>query len=104
MVSAQKRVRPGRCAAERFVLDDGRVVEHFLLDALVLHAVIRASPDAFEIKNFALAVARSAARAVALVLGALRFGTEERDVGKRAIAAVFAFEHRDFARMFEHAQ
>src|SRR5688500_7149107 len=104
MIHAAEGVPPGRRVAERLVLDDRRVFEQLLLAALALQTVVRARPDALEVGHLALAVARAAAGAVALVLGALRLGAEERDVGQRAVAAVLALEHRAFRRELEHAQ
>ena len=80
------------------------MIEQLLLAAFVFHAVIRPAPDALEIVDFAFAVARSAAGAIALVLRALRFRAEKRNVRQRAIAAILAAEHRGFARMFQNPQ
>ena len=104
MVAAEEGVGPAGGAAEGLVLDDRGVLEHVLLVAFVLGAVVGAAPDAFEVGDFAQAVAGSAAGAVALVLGALGFGAEVFDVGERAVAAVFAAEHGGFAGVLEDAE
>ena len=104
VIAAEQGVGPARRAAQRFILDHRRVDKHLGLAAFVFEAVIGAAPDAFEIVDFALAVARPAARTVALVFRALAFGAEERDVGQGTVAAVLAAEHRGFAPVLEHAQ
>ena len=78
----QVGVAPTGGAAEGFILDHWGMFEHVLLAAFVFEAVVGAGPDALKIVDFALAVARAAAGAIALVFGALGFGAEERDVGQ----------------------
>src|SRR5690242_9056893 len=105
MVAGEQGVGPARRAAQVLVLNDRGVIEQILCVTLVmLHAVVGAAPDAFEVVNFAQPVARSATRAIALVLGALRFGAEEGDVRQRAIAAVLAAEHRRLGGVLQDAQ
>src|SRR5438552_3784017 len=77
MIDAAKRVPPSRGVAERLILHDRRVGEQIPLATLGLEAVVSARPDALKVGDFAFPVARSAARAVALVLGALRLRAEK---------------------------
>ena len=104
VITLKQRVRPARGSTQAFVLNHGGVGEQFVFDAFVFQAVVGLGPDTFELGDFTLAVACSAARAIALILRALRFGAEERDIRQRAVATVFAAEHRGFAGVFEHAQ
>src|SRR3954452_20438501 len=104
MINAAEGVRPCRRAAQRLVLHDGRMREQLLLAIFRFQAVVGAGPDALELADLAFAVACSAAGAIALVLGALRFGAQERDVRQRAVAAVPAAEHDRLRSLFEHAK
>ena len=80
------------------------MIEHVLFGSLVLRPVVRPAPDALEVGYLAQPIACSAARAVALVLGALRFGAEKRDVRQRAVAAILAVKHRGLARVLQYPQ
>ena len=105
MVPPKPIIRPGGSSAQSLILDDGRMIQQFLLLAIVLQPLVSAQPDAIAVAvHLATAFARAAARTVALVFRALRFGTQERDVRQRAIAAVFAAKHRRFAGMLDDSQ
>src|SRR4051794_373254 len=101
VVAAEERIRPGTRAAERVVLHDGRGVEHRLLLAVLLQALVGLRPDALGVVDLAEPVARAAARAVPLVLRALRLRADVGDVGQRAVAAVLAAEHRHLRRLLD---
>src|SRR5476649_655065 len=93
MVAAEPVVGPRRGAAEALVLDDGRVGKEFGFATVVLQPLVGTQPDAVAVAvDLAAAVARAAARAIALVLRALRLGAEVRDLGERAVAAILAAE------------
>ena len=66
------------------------MVEHRQFSTLEFQTVIGTRPDALKIVDLAQAVTRAAARPVALVLGALRFRAEVRDVGQRTVTTVLA--------------
>ena len=77
--------------------------QEVLLAPFVLEPVVGPGPDALEVVDFAEAVARAAAGAVALIFGALGFRAEEGDIGEGAIAAVLAGEECGFGKMFDEA-
>ena len=80
------------------------MLQQFRLVAFVLQPFVRTVPDAIAVTlHFAAAVARAAARAVPLVLGALRFRTQKRNVRQRTIPAIFALKENGFADMFQQA-
>ena len=101
VVAAEERVRPGARPGQRVVLDDDRAVEHRLLLAVGLEPLVRLRPDALGVVDLAQAVARPAARAVALVLRALRLRADVGDLGERAVAAVLAGEQRHLGGLLE---
>src|SRR5829696_6408181 len=69
-----KRVAPTGGVAQSLILNDRRVGEHILLAALGLEPVVGPGPDAVEVSDLALPVARAAARSVPLILRTLRLG------------------------------
>ena len=70
-----------------------------LLFAIGFEAVVRTRPNAVLVADFALALARATAGAVALVFDALRFRAQVGDVRQRAIATVAAVKSGDFERV-----
>jgi len=75
--------------------------EQGLFFAIVFQPLVGAQPDAVAVTvHFATAFPRPAAGTVPLVLGALGFRTEERNVRQGTIAAIFALEQNGFAEMF----
>src|SRR3954447_13202772 len=90
---------------QRVVLDHRWALEHRRLLAVRLEAIVGERPDAGLLADLAEAVlAGPAARAVALVLRALRLRAEVGDVGQRAVATVAALEHRALRRLLGHVQ
>src|SRR4029453_1552069 len=79
---------------EGVVLDHDGAVEHGLLFPEGLQPLVSLRPDALSVVNLAESVAGTPARAVSLVLGALRFGAHVCDLRERAVAAVLAAEER----------
>ena len=93
VVPPEPVIRPSGSAAKPLVLDDGRVLEKVLLLAVRFEAFVGAKPDAVTIAlDFAAAGLGSAARPVALILCALRFGAQKGDFRQRAVAAIVAIE------------
>ena len=113
-VMARTRSESWSCSSSAFAQLDvprsdsswitGAWSKQILFSAFELQAVVGPAPDALEIVDFALAVARAAAGAVALILGTLRFGTKECDVGQRTVAAVLAAEKGRLAGLLQDAQ
>src|SRR5579875_3266230 len=101
MVAAEEGVRPGARPLEAVVLDDHRRLEHRLLLAVGLQPLVGLRPDALPVVDLAEPLARAAAGAVALILGADRLRTDVGDVGQRAVAAVPAVEDRHLRRLLE---
>src|SRR4029079_3125371 len=99
VIAVEEGIRPGARPGERVVLDHHRTVEHGLLLAVGLEALVRLGPDALAVVDLAEPLARAAARAVALVLRALRLGADVRDLGQRAVAAVETAEERHLGRL-----
>src|SRR5579875_4196575 len=94
VVAAEERVCPGARAAQGVVLDHHRPRHQLELLAVGLQPLVGLGPDALAVVDLAEPVARAAAAAVALVLGAGALGADVGDVGQRAVAAVLAAEHR----------
>ena len=101
VVAAEKRVCPCARPGQRVVLDDDGAVQHRLLLAVGLEPLVRLRPDALGVVDLAQPVARPAARAVALVLRALRLRADVGDLGERAVAAVLASEQRHLRGLLE---
>ena len=104
MIFSEPKVCPARCIAKSLVLNDRGVIQQLRGFPLVLHAVISSGPDAFLVCDLALAIACAAARAVPLVLGALRLRTKECRFAKGAIATILAGIKDCFCNMLDHAQ
>src|ERR1039458_10643526 len=96
MVAAQESVRPGAGSLERAISVDHRPFEHALLFSVSLEALVGTRPYAFLVSDFAEALVRTAARPIALVLGALGFGAQVSDFRQRTIGAIAAIEREDF--------
>src|ERR1017187_7170625 len=96
MIAAQRGVGPGAGSLQRAILVDHRRFQHALLFSISFEAVVGSRPDAFLVADFAEALLRTAARPVALVLGALRFGAQVSDLRQRTIAAIAAVEREHF--------
>src|SRR5579862_5737561 len=81
------------------------MLQQMFFATIVLQPLICPQPDAVTISIYlAPSLARSAAWSVALVLRALRFGAEKRDVGQGTVAAIFASIEDRFTQMFRRAQ
>src|ERR1700722_8544524 len=105
MIAAKPQVGPRRRSSQPLILHNRYVVEQLLFAAIVFQALVSAQPDAVGVSiHLAAAFARAAARPVALILRALRFGAEIRDVRQRAIAAIFAAVKYGLANFFDHTQ
>ena len=101
MIALQESIGPGAGALKRTVFENHGLVNHLLLFAVGFEPIIRQRPDALFIADFALAVACAAARAVALVFGALRFGAQVRDLRQGTVAAVLAVEAEHLQRKLD---
>ena len=100
VVASEPIVCPSGSAAKSLVLEDGRVFEKVLRFAISFEAFVGAKPDAVAVAvDFAAAGLSSSARAIALILGALGFRAQERDLGKGAVAAILAIEQSGFAEV-----
>ena len=105
VVPPEPVIRPSGSAAKPLVLDDGRVLEKVLLLAVRFEAFVGAKPDAVAVAvDFAAARLSSSARAIALILCALGFRAQERDLGKGAVAAILATEQSRFAEVLNSPQ
>src|SRR5487761_2584399 len=104
VVAPEEGVRPGAGAPEAVVDDHGRALEHRQLLAVGLQALVGAHPDTALREDLADAVMRPAARAVPLVLRALRLRAEGRDVGQRAVAAVPAVVQGHLDGLLQHVE
>src|ERR1039458_4281504 len=96
MIAAPKGVRQGAGSLERAISVDHRPFQHALLFSISFEAVVGARPDAFLVADFAAALLGTAARPIALVLGALRFGAQVSDFRQRTIAAIAAVVREHF--------
>lgn len=74
-------------------------------NTVVFQPVVGAQPDAVtEAVHLATPLTSAAARTVALILGALRFRTEERDVREGTVATVLAAKQQGFADTLQHSE
>src|ERR1700734_1858397 len=101
MISAEPKIGPCRRSSQSLILHNGYVIEQLLFAAVVFQALVSAQPDAVAVSfHLAAAFARAAAWSVALILRALRFRAEIRDVGQRAVAAILAAIKNGLANLF----
>lgn len=95
---------PRRWTAQRTVAVDGRTFQHAFLFPIGLETVVGPRPDALFLADLALSLVRAAAWPVALVLRALRFGTQVGDLGERAVAAIATVECQHLQHMLGPVQ
>jgi len=75
------------------------------LNTVVFQPVVGAQPDAVtEALHLTTPLTTATARTVALILGALRFRTEERDVPEGTVATVLATKQQGFADTLQHPE
>src|SRR5581483_6011768 len=102
MITAKPEICPSGSAAQPLILNDGRVLQQIVLATLVLQPFVSAQPDAIPKPiHFALSLSRAAARAIALVFRALRFGTQKRNVRQRTVTAIPAMEKDCFTDVLQ---
>ena len=103
VISTEKVVDPRRRLPEFPIAGRHDIFADLVFFVLRLQPQIRPHPDTqlFLRIHFAPSLVTSAARGVALVLGALGYGTQIRSVEQGAIAAILAIVQRRFAAALE---